>query len=99
MLVNKISQSPTFGGIYKLNVNQQMKNIDACLKRDHTVAMWTAKSSNKEVVQDKLIKFMLGDYHKNKKANCDIVLKINDAENKTFEESMKSVGQKFSKLA
>ena len=98
MSLNAMS-SLNFTGKYSMNANQTMPSQDACLKRDNLVGFWTTKAKDGEKVYKQLKDFYLNDYNKNPNAKLDIVLELPDAEDKNFEESMKKVGQNFSKLA
>lgn len=95
--MNEVS-SLNFTGRYTLNANQAMPNQEACLKRDSLVGFWTTKAKDGEKVYEQLKDFYQNDYNKNPNAKLDIVLELPNAEDKNFEESMKKVGQNFSKL-
>ncbi len=95
--MNEVS-SLNFTGKYTLNANQSMPSQEACLKRDSLIGFWTTKAKDGDKVYEKLKNFFQTDYNKNPNAKLDIILEIPDAEDKNFEESMKKVGQNFSKL-
>lgn len=94
-----LNTSQAFRGTYQLNANQTMPNQDACLLRDTLIGAWSAKASNGEDVIKQLHDFYTKDYEKNKTAPLNIELKLPDADNANFEDSMNKCGQKFNKLA
>ncbi len=96
--MNEVS-SLNFTGRYALNANQAMPNQETCLKRDSLVGFWTTKAKDGEKVYGQLKDFYQNEYNKNPNAKLDIVLELPNTEDKNFEESMKKVGQNFSKLA
>lgn len=100
MNISAVNQLPqAFTGTYKLNANQEMPNQEACLLRDTLIGAWSAKASNGEDVVKQLHDFYTKDYEKNKTAPCNIELKLPDADNTNFEDSMNKCGQKFDKIA
>lgn len=96
-LCSKVAQS--FSGRYQLNANQNMKNGEACLKRDYFIGVIAEQSKNSEEVMKKLKDFYSGPYNNNQNAPCEIVLELPNAVDNKFEQAMNALGQKFSKLA
>ncbi len=88
----------SFAGKYSLNANQTMSNQNTCLLRDTLIGAWTTKAKDGDKIHEQLKNFYLNDYNKNPKAPLNIILDIPNADDKNFEESMKKVGQNFSKL-
>ena len=91
--------SVNFQGKYQINANQTMPTKEACLKRDFAVGFWINQADNSTELQSKFKDFIAGEYKEDVIKPCDLTFELDDKYNHDFEETMKSVGQNFDKLA
>ncbi len=99
MTVGSVNSVQSFTGKYQLNANQQMSNLDECLKRDALIGFWSTQAKDGGSVADGLQEFYKSERYKNNpNVKLDITLELPDNRDAEFEQSMKSIGQKFNKV-
>ena len=91
--------TPSFSGKYRVNVNQEMPNGEACLERDLMLGIWLNQVNNYEQISKKMDDFFHGEYENNKLAPCNVIYDIPDTENNHFEDCLNKCGQTFTRIA